>query len=194
MVRDRGRCASAGLDKIPWGGMVRLGPRRLAVARERLLHMTTTSPRHDERRPPHGRTRSIVMPMPRVTRWTGLLFLPLLVGALLLMHGLDARAGESHPSATSAVAGAVEEHPHAAATSDEHGHRGVHCADCTARHLMVACVAILTAVGGVGLVRRLVRRAHLAGSLVAVIDRSRALVELARPPDPPWVRLSVMRC
>ena len=132
---------------------------------------------------------------PRLTRWTWLLFLPLLVGALLLMHGLDApRAGDSHPSATSAVAGVVEEHPARRVDVRRARDHGVHCADCLARHLMVACVAIITAIGGVGLVRRLVTRAHLAGSLVAVIDRARGLVELARPPDPAWVRLSVMRC
>ncbi len=141
-------------------------------------------------RRPERAVRSNPMPV-RLPRWTWVLVLPMLVGALLLMHGLDARAGESHASGpAAATAGAGAEHHHDRSAPSEHG---THCADCMAGHVMVACVAIITAVGVIRAARRL-----LAGgrpvSAVAVVDRVRSLVELARPPDPPWVRLSVMRC
>jgi hypothetical protein len=126
----------------------------------------------------------------RLRRWTWLLVLPMLVGALLLMHGLDAQAGDSHHSGTSASAGVVEEHPHDVVTPADHGH----CADCLAGHVMAACVAIIVALGGIGLVRRLLARGGLAAPAAAVAGRARSLVELARPPDPAWVRLSVMHC
>lgn len=133
--------------------------------------------------------RSSVMPT-RLPRWTWLLVLPMLVGALLLMHGLDAQAGESHHSATAASVSVVEAHPHDVSAPAEHGH----CVDCLAGHVMAACVAIITAIGGIGLTRRLLTRGALAAPAAAVTDRVRCLVELARPPDPAWVRLSVMRC
>ena len=126
----------------------------------------------------------------RLPRWTWLLVLPTLVGALLLMHGLDAPLGDSHHSSASAGAGVVEEHPHDAVASADHGH----CADCLAGHVMVACVAITTAIGGLGLGRRFLTRRSLAAPAAAVAGWVRGLVELARPPDPPWARLSVMRC
>ena len=126
----------------------------------------------------------------RLPRWTWLLVLPMLVGALLLMHGLDAQAGETHHSGTSASAGVVEEHPHDVLTPADHGP----CVDCLAGHVMAACVAIITAIGGLGLGRRLLTPGSLAAPAAAVAGRVRGLVELARPPDPAWVRLSVMRC
>ena len=139
---------------------------------------------------PARAVRSTVMPV-RLPRWTWVLVLPMLVGALLLMHGLDARAGESHASGpAAATAGADAEHHHDRSAPSEHG---AHCADCMAGHVMVACVAIITAVGVIRAARRLLARGRSV-SAVAVIDRVRGLVELARPPDPPWVRLSVMRC
>jgi len=126
----------------------------------------------------------------RLPRWTLLLVLPMLVGALLLIHGLDAYAGESHHGAASASGPVVEAHPHDQATPADHGH----CVDCPVGHVMAACVAIITAIGGVGLARRFLDRGILAAPAAAVTDRVRSLVELARPPDPVWVRLSVMRC
>ena len=119
-----------------------------------------------------------------------MLVLPMLVGALLLMHGLDAHAGESRHSGTSASAGIVDEHPRDESTPGDHGH----CVDCLAGHVMAVCVAIITAIGGLGMVRRLLTRGNLAATAAAVADRVRGLVEPARPPDPAWVRLSVMRC
>ena len=126
----------------------------------------------------------------RLPRWTWSLVLLTLVGALLLMHGLDAQAGDSHAAGTFASASVVEEHLHDESTPADHGH----CVDCLAGHVMAACVAIITAMGGVGLVRRIMTRGSLAAPATAVADRVRGLVELARPPDPAWVRLSVMRC
>lgn len=126
----------------------------------------------------------------RLPRWTWLLVLPMLVGALLLMHGLDAQAGDSHHSPASASASVVHEHPHDALSPADHGH----CADCLAGHVMAVCVAVITAIGGFGLVRRLLARASMAAPAVVMAGRVRGLVELARPPDPAWVRLSVMRC
>lgn len=119
-----------------------------------------------------------------------MLVLPMLVGALLLMHGLDAQAGESRHSGTSASAGIVDEHPRDESTPADRGH----CVDCPAGHVMAACVAIITAIGGLGLVRRLLTRGNLAAPAAAVADRVRRRVELARPPDPAWVQLAVMRC
>lgn len=138
---------------------------------------------------PVGAVRSIVMPT-RLPRWTWLLVPPMLVGALLLMHGLDAHAGDSHRSETAAAASVGVEHPHDESTPAGHGH----CADCLAGHVMASCVAIITAIGGLGLVRRPLSRGSLVAPVAAVAGRVRGLVELARPPDPAWVRLSVMRC
>jgi hypothetical protein len=126
----------------------------------------------------------------RLPRWTWSLVLLTLVGALLLMHGVDAQAGDSRAEGTSVPSAGVEEHPHDESTPADHGH----CVDCLAGHVMAACVAIIAAVGGIGLVRRIMTRGSLAASATAVADRVRGLVELARPPDPAWVRLSVMRC
>jgi hypothetical protein len=125
----------------------------------------------------------------RLPRWTWMLVLPVLVGALLLMHGLDAQAGNTHHSGTPVSAGVVEEHPHDESTPAEHGH----CVDCLVANVMAACVAIITAVGGLTLFRRLLR-GSVAAPVAATAGRVRSLVELARPPDPAWVRLSVMRC
>lgn len=124
----------------------------------------------------------------RLPRWTWLLVLPLLVGALLLMHGLDAHAGDSHAPEAAASEMAVADHLHDEPAPAEHGH----CAECLAGHVMAACVAIISAIGGIGLARRLLSRGHLVAPVVAAVTGVRGLVEFARPPDPAWVRLSVM--
>ena len=126
----------------------------------------------------------------RLRRWTWSLVLLTLVGAVLLMHGLDAQAGDSHAAGTSVPSAGVEVHAHDESTPADHGH----CVDCLAGHVMAVCVAIIIAVGGVGLVRHTMTRGNLAAPAAAVADRMRGLIELARPPDPAWVRLSVMRC
>lgn len=126
----------------------------------------------------------------RLPRWTWLLVLPMLVGALLLMHGLEAQAGDSHHSAASAPARAADAHAYSESVPGDHGH----CLECMVGHAMAACAAIISALGGVGLVRRLLARGDLAVPVAVVAARVRGLVGLARPPDPVWVRLSVMRC
>lgn len=123
----------------------------------------------------------------RLPRWTALLVLPLLAGALLLMHGLDAGATTTGPHGASAVA---SDHSHHGETPAEHHDAG--CEDC-AVHVMAACVAIVATVVGL----RLARRA--AGTrLSTLVDRAtgriRAARQLLRPPEPAWVRLAVMRC
>lgn len=132
--------------------------------------------------------RSIVMSTRR-SRWTRLLVLAIVVGALLLMHGLDAHVGGPQPSEAAAAASVVADHPRDESTPGDHGH----CVDCVAAHVMAACVAIITAIGGVALLRRLLR-GTLEAPVAAVAGRVRGLVDMARPPDPAWVRLSVMRC
>ena len=121
-------------------------------------------------------------------RWTSLLVLPMLVGALLLMHGLDAHARGSHPDGASVPAATVEQHAYDEPTDH------AHCAECLAGHVLAACVAVIAAIGAIGLARRLVSRGRLAALAATVADRMRGPVTLARPPDPLWVRLSVMRC
>ncbi|MFP5256524.1 MAG: hypothetical protein ACLGI8_11835 [Acidimicrobiia bacterium] len=64
----------------------------------------------------------------RSLRWTALLVLPLLVGALLLMHGLDARAhvDRSPEPAPMAAVG------HSDAAEPTAGHGAEHCSSCAA--------------------------------------------------------------
>jgi hypothetical protein len=126
----------------------------------------------------------------RLPRWTRLLVLPMLVGALALMHGLDAHAADPHRSEQAASASVVDEHPHHESLPDEHSH----CIDCLATHVMAACVAIVAAAGGLALVRGPTTRGSAVTCAARVAGRVRDLVELARPPDPAWIRLSVMRC
>lgn len=134
----------------------------------------------------------------RLPRWSWLLVLPMLVGALLLMHGLDANAGDHHDSVAAAAAPGVEAYVHTeagahvdAAASSERGH----CLDCLARHAMAACMAIIisTTIVGLGFTRRGLG-GGLFSTLAAAPDRARSRVKSARRPDPAWVRLSVMRC
>jgi hypothetical protein len=124
----------------------------------------------------------------RVPRWTALLVLPLLVGALLLMHGLDARASAGGLHEASA---ATPTHAHHRQVPAEHDDG--HCTSCAVGHVMAACAAIVATVVGVRLARR------GAGSLVpALVDGARgrlaAALELLRSSEPAWVRLAVMRC
>lgn len=123
----------------------------------------------------------------RIPGWTALLVLPLLVGAFLLMHGLDARAGTTGATVVAAVPAHVEQDGHAADHDDEH------CIACAFGHAMAACVAIVATVIGVRLTRRLV--GVRVPTLVDAATRwARAVREVLRPPEPAWVRLAVMRC
>lgn len=126
----------------------------------------------------------------RPLRWAGLLAVALLVGALLLMHGLDARVHvdpgpEAHPVA--AAAG------HASEAEPSAGHDDEHCPTCAAGHVMVACVAILTAFAGLICLRRVLGQA-VATTAATTSGGVRVVHRVMRPPEPAWVRLAVMRC
>jgi hypothetical protein len=124
----------------------------------------------------------------RSSRWTALLILPLLAGALLLMHGLDAGAG-ANPLRE--VPASASTHAHGGETSTEHHDAG--CDGCAAGHVMAACVAIVATVVGLRLARR-----GMGIALVPLVDSAVGRVAAARarvrPPDPAWIRLAVMRC
>ncbi|MGQ0831363.1 MAG: hypothetical protein ACT4OV_06765 [Microthrixaceae bacterium] len=127
---------------------------------------------------------------PRTPRWIALVLLPLVAGALLLMHGL-----ESGPAGPLSDAPAVQTHSsvdpgHGPTASTDQGHG---CAAC-AQRVMVACVAVVT---GLVLFRARGRMLGPRWTTGARRVRSRwsALVERRVPaPDPAWVRLSVMTC
>jgi len=120
-----------------------------------------------------------------VPRWAALAALPLLVGAVLLMHGLDAHAGAPATSST-----AVEHHHDSGAGHDRS------CDSCPGpHHVLVVCLAVVAAIGTCRATRHLttVRAAVPAARCLA--SRARfVLADMVRPPDPAWVRLSVMRC
>ena len=124
----------------------------------------------------------------RLPRWIALLVPPLLAGALLLVHGLDAGATTTGVHGASAVA---SDHTHQSETPAER--HGAGCDGCAVGHVMAACAAIVATVVGV----RLAQRAS-AGHVSTVVDAAtgsiRAARQLLRPPEPAWVRLAVMRC
>lgn len=118
-----------------------------------------------------------------------MLVLPLLAGALLFMHGLD--AGASTSGLHGAVAAAPATHPHHSDAPVEHRDTG--CAGCTVGHVMAACVAVVGTVMGLRLARR-VTAMRWSALLVAAVGRAWTARHQPRPPDPVWVRLAVMRC
>lgn len=124
----------------------------------------------------------------RLPRWTAVMVVPLLVGALLLMHGLDAAAttGGLHGASVTA-----SPHSHQGETPSEHHDTG--CDGCAVGHLVAACAAVLATVVVLRLARGAapVRVSTLIGSAP---DGIRAARQVRRPPDPAWVRLAVMRC
>jgi len=122
----------------------------------------------------------------RLPRWTVLLVLPLLAGALLLMHGLDAGATTDELHAAS---GAAPRLAHRGETPAEHHDTG--CDSCVFGHVVAACVAVVATVVGLRVARR--ATGTRMSTLVSALGRIRAARRL-RPPDPTWVRLAVMRC
>lgn len=124
----------------------------------------------------------------RLPRWTALLVLPLLAGALLLMHGLDAGPSTNGLPGASATAPA---HAHHGEQPAEHHDAG--CDGCGVGHVMAACVAIVATVVGLRFARRAMG-ARAATLVAAAMGRIGAARELLRPPEPAWVRLAVMRC
>lgn len=123
----------------------------------------------------------------RLPRWTALLALPLLAGALLFMHGLAAATTDG-PHTT---LGAAPTHVHHAETPAEHHDAG--CPGCAVSHVMAACVAIVATVVGLRLTRRAIG-ARRSRRFLPALRGIRAAGHLLRPPDPAWVRLAVMRC
>lgn len=130
------------------------------------------------------------MPRSGLSRSAALAALPLVVAAVLLMHGLDASAGTpGTPVATGTSA--VVEHHHDAGT-DPHGS----CASCPGpHHLVMVCVAVVATIGTCRAARHLSTSARGAIPAVRTLaTRVRGLLIHAVPPSPVWVRLSVMRC
>lgn len=124
----------------------------------------------------------------RRLRWSPLLVLPLLVGALLVMHGLDARADGTPSEGVRSISA----HPHEVADPGT-GSADGHCAACAAGHVVAACVAIVASVAGLRAARPILGAARrlLVAAAAAVV---RAGGGPLRPPPPAWVRLAVMRC
>lgn len=124
----------------------------------------------------------------RLPRWTTLLALPLLVGAFLLMHGLDAHVGATGVAEAAATApGHVEQ----GGQSENHGAQ--HGGGCALGHVIAACVAIIVTVVGLRRTRRPLG-ALITSVVAAATGWVRAAREVPRPPEPAWVRLAVMRC
>lgn len=120
--------------------------------------------------------------MLRLPRWAALFAVPLLAGAVLVMHGA---------SADTAHAGAPAHEAHSAAA---HHDDDADCTSCVVSHLLVACVAVIAMGTAVSAARR-----HLSGRLrvgrtVVAPSLRRVRDVLLRPPEPAWVRLTVMRC
>ena len=122
----------------------------------------------------------------RLSRWTAVLVLPLLAGALLLMHGLDAGASEAAPHA-SVSGSAPHEHHSAPAHDEDHG-----CDDC-AGHLMAACLAVVASIATFSLARRMIRGRWTTSTPSILSHLIRRARELLPPPDPVWVRLAVIQ-
>lgn len=112
----------------------------------------------------------------------------IVVGGLLLMHGLDTHGSQMHPAPVDEVS-----------PVDGHGGHGTNhhdgqCDGCMAGAVMATCVAVITAVVSLSLVRRVMGARSLTPSMPSGLARLRRAVDLFMPPDPAWIRLSVMRC
>lgn len=117
-----------------------------------------------------------------------MLVLPLLAGALLLMHGLDAAASDAASHATAFGAAPPEHEHHAPASDEDH-----ECDGCVAGHLMAACVGVVASMATVWLTRRAIPSRRATAPLLAWPGLIRTARELLRPPDPAWMRLGVMQ-
>jgi hypothetical protein len=132
------------------------------------------------------------MPRPIGSRWA-LLALPLLVGALLLMHGLDTGSTESGTGpGTDPGTAPTAAHGHDGAAPD--GHDDGHCASCDIAHLMAACVAVLATIATFIAAHRLDARGTAIRRMRSAPRRRLDWPDQLRPPEPAWVRLAVMRC
>ena len=123
----------------------------------------------------------------RLPRWSALLVLPLLVGALLLMHGLNPGPGPERMDRATAASTHLDD-------GDRPGHHDDgHCVACAAGHVMATCVAIVATVAGLRRARRTVGVVVMP-RVATVTAGIRAAQAVLRPPEPAWVRLAVMRC
>lgn len=124
-------------------------------------------------------------------RFASITVLTLMVaGGLLLMHGLDTHGSQMHTAAVGEM-GALD--GHGGHGVDHHDRDESHCEGCMAG-AVAACVAVMTAFVSWSLIRYGLAARRSTLSLLAVLDRFRRAVDVFRPPDPAWIRLSVMRC
>ena len=115
----------------------------------------------------------------------------IVAGGLLLMHGLDTHGSQMQPVA---VSEAVAVDGHGGHGVDHHDDDGSHCEGCMAGAVMAACVAVITVFASWSLIRRVLGASRSTPLLMSGLDRFRRAVDVFRPPDPAWIRLSVMRC
>ena len=115
------------------------------------------------------------------------LALALLIGGLLLMHGLEASVAGGHGSHGSEAAALHADDTHHAPSD-----AAAHCPDCWS-HALAACLAVLAGLVTLHVARRRLR-AGTGVVLPLALARARERWELWRPPEPAWVRLAVMRC
>jgi hypothetical protein len=132
------------------------------------------------------------MPRPIGSRWA-FLALPLLVGALLLMHGLDTGSTESG-AGTGTSTGTTHAAAHGHDGSAPDSHDDGHCASCDVAHLLAACVAVLATIATFVAAHRLYTRGTAIRRMTSAPRRRLHWRDVLRPPEPAWVRLAVMRC
>jgi len=126
----------------------------------------------------------------RLPRWIALVLLPVVVGALLLMHGLESSAAPPSSGARAVEAHSSVHQDHASTPSSDRDHG---CGACTP-HVMAACVAVVTSLVLLRSSRRLIGPRWIARATRGRSRWATAIGDVARPPDPVWVRLAVMTC
>lgn len=115
----------------------------------------------------------------------------IVAGGLLLMHGLDSHGSQMRPEAVSELSTVDGHGDHGV---DHHDDDGSYCEGCMAGTVMAACVAVITAFASWSLIRRDLGARCSTSLLLIGLDRVQRAVDVFRPPDPAWIRLSVMRC
>jgi hypothetical protein len=124
---------------------------------------------------------------PTRSRWA-LLALPLLIGAVLLMHGLDAGSTESLTGSTT-----VREVSHGHTADAPAAHDDSHCSSCHLGHVMAACLAVLATCAALAALRR-TGLGGRAGALTAIaLVGGRGWVQPPRSRPPTWLVLAVMQ-
>ena len=115
----------------------------------------------------------------------------IVAGGLLLMHGLDTHGSQMRPAGVGEVS-AVD--GHGGHGTDHLDGESSHCDGCMAGAVMAACVAVITGFVSLSLVRGVLGARRSTPTLPSALARLRRAVDVCRPPDPAWIRLSVMRC